>query len=90
MGAFLVSYPHDRIRSLLIIFVFVRVAYIPAALLIGLWFLSQLVSLGEVAHVPQPAGGVAYAAHVGGFIFGFIVTRLFVDPQRRALVSGEA
>ena len=90
MGAFLVTYPHDRIRSLLIIFVFVRVAYIPAALLIGLWFLSQLVSLGEVAQVPQPAGGVAYAAHVGGFIFGFIVTRLFVDPQRPALVSGEA
>src|SRR4029077_3648197 len=67
MGAFLVTYPRDRIRSLLVIFVFVRVQYIPAALLIGVWFLMQFLSLGAVAQ--QPAGGVAYAAHVGGFIF---------------------
>ncbi|PYP65396.1 MAG: hypothetical protein DMD36_19475, partial [Gemmatimonadetes bacterium] len=68
MGAFRVTYPRDRIRSLLVIFVFVRVTYIPAALLIGVWVLTQFVSLGAVAQ--QPAGGVAYAAHVGGFIFG--------------------
>src|SRR5271169_4041585 len=41
MGAFLVTYPRDRIRSLLVIFVFLRVTYIPAALLIGVWFLLQ-------------------------------------------------
>jgi len=75
MGAFLVTYPRDRIRSLLVIFVFVRTAYIPAALLIGVWFLMQFVSLGAVAQ--QPAGGVAYAAHVGGFIFGAVTARLF-------------
>jgi len=75
MGAFLVSYPRDTIRSLLVIFVFVRVAYVPAALLIGVWFLSQLLNLGPVAS--EPAGGVAYAAHVGGFIFGAVATRLF-------------
>ena len=76
MGAFLVTYPRDRIRSLLVIFVFVRVQYIPAALLIGVWFLIQLVTLGAVAP-QQPAGGVAYAAHVGGFIFGAVSARLF-------------
>jgi membrane associated rhomboid family serine protease len=75
MGAFLVTYPHDRIRSLLIIFIFVRVTYIPAALLVGVWFLTQLVDLGTVA--PEPSGGVAYAAHVGGFIFGAVTARLF-------------
>src|SRR5262249_9552157 len=68
MGAFLVTYPHDTIRSLLVIFVYVRVAYIPAALLIGVWALTQFLSLGAVAQ--EPAGGVAYMAHVGGFIFG--------------------
>ena len=57
MGALLVTYPRDRIRSLLVIFVFVRVTYIPAALLIGVWVLTQFVSLGAVAQ--QPAGGVA-------------------------------
>jgi membrane associated rhomboid family serine protease len=77
MGAFLVTYPRDRIRSLLVIFVFVDGAYIPAALLIGVWFLIQAVSLGAVAQHPEPTGGVAYAAHVGGFIYGAVSARLF-------------
>jgi len=83
MGAFLVTYPRDRIRSLLIIVVFVNVAYLPAALLIGVWFLIQALSLGAIAHQPAPSGGVAYAAHVGGFIFGAVTARLF--EGRRAL-----
>jgi membrane associated rhomboid family serine protease len=75
MGAFLVTYPHDSIRSLLIIFVYVRVTYIPAALLIGVWALTQFLSLGAVTQ--EPGGGVAYMAHVGGFIFGAVTARLF-------------
>jgi membrane associated rhomboid family serine protease len=80
MGAFLVTYPSDQIRSLLVIFVFVRVAYIPAALLIGVWGLTQFLSLGAVAQQPT-GGGVAYAAHVGGFIFGAVTARLFAPQQ---------
>jgi len=75
MGAFLVTYPRDKIRSLLVILVFVSVAYIPAALLIGVWFLIQFLSLGSITD--HSAGGVAYAAHVGGFIFGAVAARLF-------------
>jgi membrane associated rhomboid family serine protease len=80
MGAFLVTYPRDRIRSLLVIFVFVRLTYIPAALLIGVWALTQFLSLGAIAQ--EPTGGVAYAAHVGGFIFGAVTARLFESPRR--------
>jgi membrane associated rhomboid family serine protease len=80
MGAFLVTYPRDQIRSLLVIFVFVSVTYIPAVLLIGVWFLIQFFSLGAVTE--QPAGGVAYAAHVGGFIFGAVTARLFEGRPR--------
>jgi len=80
MGAFLVTYPRDRIRSLLVIFVFVRVTYIPAALLIGVWALLQFVNLGAVTQ--ESGGGVAYAAHVGGFIFGAVVARLFEGRPR--------
>jgi len=76
MGAFLVTFPQDRIRSLLVIFVFVRIAYIPAVLLIGVWALIQFLSLGAISQQPS-GGGVAYAAHVGGFIFGAVVARLF-------------
>ena len=80
MGAFLVLYPRDRIRSLLVILIFVRVTFIPAALLIGVWFLIQLFNAGSVATVQT--GGVAYLAHVGGFIFGAVFGRLLVDPAR--------
>ncbi len=80
MGAFLVTYPRDRIRTILLIFVFVRITSIPAALLIGFWFLTQLFNAGAVAQVQT--GGVAYLAHIGGFIFGAATARIFEDPRR--------
>ena len=82
MGAFLVTYPHDKIRSVLIIFVFIRITLIPAALLIGVWLLIQLFNVGSVAAVQT--GGVAYVAHVAGAVFGAITARLFERPQRLA------
>ena len=82
MGAFLVTYPRDRMRSLLIIFFFVRVTFIPAALLIGVWFVIQLFNAGAVAQVQT--GGVAYLAHIGGFIFGAVTARLFESSSRIA------
>ena len=83
MGAFLITYPRDRMRSLLVIFIFVRVTQIPAALLIVVWFLIQLINAGAVANNVQ-TGGVAYLAHVGGFIFGAASARLF---ERRRPVA---
>ena len=82
MGAFLVTYPRDRIKSVLIIFIFVRVTFIPAALLIGVWFLTQLLNLGSVA--TTQTGGVAYVAHVGGMLFGALSARAFENPGRLA------
>jgi membrane associated rhomboid family serine protease len=82
MGAFLVTYPRDRIRTVLFIGWFVDVTFIPAAVLIGFWFLTQLFSLGVVADVQS--GGVAYLAHIGGVIFGALTARLFEDPRRLA------
>lgn len=82
MGAFIVTYPRDQIKSVLFIFVFARITFIPAALLIGFWFLIQLVNAGSVAHVQT--GGVAYLAHVGGFIFGAATARLFESRRQIA------
>jgi len=84
MGAFLVTYPRDRIRSLLIIVIFVSVTRIPAALLIGLWFIIQLFHVGSVA--TAQTGGVAYVAHVAGVIFGAVTAHLFQDPRRLSLI----
>ena len=83
MGAFLITYPRDKIRTLLILGWFIDVTVIPAVVLIGLWFLIQLFSqVGSVASTQS--GGVAYMAHVGGFIFGAVVARFFEDPRRIA------
>jgi membrane associated rhomboid family serine protease len=79
MGAFIVLFPRDRIRSLVWILIFIRITYIPAALLIGIWFLIQLWDLGAVAEVQS--GGVAYLAHVGGFLFGVITARLWTPAR---------
>jgi membrane associated rhomboid family serine protease len=76
MGGFIVTYPRDRIKAVLFIFVFVRITLIPAALLIGFWFLTQLVNAGAAVAQVQ-TGGVAYLAHVGGFVFG-VGERTFV------------
>ena len=85
MGAFLVTYPRDQIRTLLFLFIFARIRYIPAALLIGLWFVIQLFHAGAVTHAQT--GGVAYLAHVGGFIFGAVTARWFEDKRRMAYPS---
>lgn len=79
MGAFIVRFPRDRIRTLLFFLIFFRVTYIPAALLIGFWFLIQVFNAGSVAEVRT--GGVAYLAHIAGFLFGVILGRLLVKPQ---------
>ena len=82
MGAFLITYPRDQIRTLILFGWFTRITLIPAALLIGLWFVTQLFSeVGAIADV-QSGGGVAYAAHVGGFIFGAVVGKIFERRQR--------
>jgi membrane associated rhomboid family serine protease len=83
MGAFLVTYPRDQIRTVLLLGWFARVTFMPAVLLIGLWLLTQFVSLGTVTE--DQSGGVAYMAHIGGAIFGAATARLFERPR-----SGEA
>src|SRR5579859_5361266 len=73
MGAFLVTYPRDRIRTVVFFLIFVRITFIPAALLIGFWFLMQVLNVGAIAQVRT--GGVAYLAHIGGFLFGAVTGR---------------
>ena len=84
MGAFLITYPRDRIRTLLLLGFFINVTLVPAALLVGIWFLLQLFSeLGALATVQS--GGVAYMAHIGGFVFGMLASRIFENRRRRRM-----
>jgi membrane associated rhomboid family serine protease len=80
MGAFLITYPRDRIKTVIFFIIFVRITFIPAALLIGFWFLMQVLNFGTVARVHT--GGVAYLAHIGGFLFGVATARFLIRPGR--------
>jgi membrane associated rhomboid family serine protease len=77
LGAYLLLYPHARVRCLLILFILITFVYVPAWLILGLWFISQFFIPGE---------GVAWMAHVGGFVAGFALVFVFVrrrPPPRR-------
>jgi membrane associated rhomboid family serine protease len=79
LGAFVVLYPHARIRTLVLVF-FVR---IPAWAYLGGWFLYQLHAAHESLLTASAAGsGVAFFAHVGGFVFGWVVTRALLDARQ--------
>ncbi len=82
MGAFMVTYPRDKIRTIFLLGWIVDVTFIPAAFLIGLWFLIQLFNIGVVANAQT--GGVAYIAHIAGILFGAATARLFEEPRRLA------
>lgn len=77
MGAYLIMFPGAQVRTLIFIVFFVTITYLPAILVIGLWFLIQLfngiTSLGPSA---QQGGGVAFFAHIGGLIVGAILALL--------------
>jgi membrane associated rhomboid family serine protease len=82
MGALLITFPRDRIRTVFLFGWFLQMAFVPAVLLVGLWFLLQIFSqVGSVAGTQ--GGGVAYMAHIGGFVFGMAMARLFESRHRR-------
>ncbi len=85
LGIFLITYPRDQIRTVVFFGWFARVTFLPAILMVGIWFLTQLFSeVGALAQV-DTGGGVAYMAHVGGFVFGMLLGRLFESRRRRRL-----
>ncbi|MEJ2485907.1 MAG: rhomboid family intramembrane serine protease [Anaerolineales bacterium] len=76
MGAYVVLYPRARVVTL-VFFFFITTINIPAILYLGIWFITQffsgIASLGQMA-----VGGVAWWAHIGGFVFGLLLVRRFI------------
>jgi membrane associated rhomboid family serine protease len=81
LGAYLVLFPRAKVLVLLPLLVIFYTVRVPAVVVLGLWFAGQLVS--SLAVSSGPAGGVAFAAHVGGFAAGVAMIRLFVRDRRR-------
>jgi membrane associated rhomboid family serine protease len=77
MGAYVVLYPRVRVHMLVFLFIFITRIVVPAYLMLGYWFLLQLLG-GSMA---TEQGGVAFYAHVGGFIAGALLISAFKDPE---------
>ena len=92
MGAYARLYPRAPVHLLLVFFVFVQRTVVPAFLMLGYWFLLQI--LGGIPALAAEAGGVAFWAHVGGFVAGVVLVSVFTKPERveahRALVARRA
>ena len=78
LGAYLVLFPHARVVSLVPIFFFFWFVDIPAIFYLGFWFISQLFSGIMSLPTAGAVGGVAWWAHIGGFIYGVFIHKLFV------------
>ena len=88
LGAYLILYPHARVMTLIPIFFFITLRELPAIIILGFWFVLQLFSGVGSLGVPaaQEAGGVAYFAHIGGFVAGMLLITVlggFRRPRRR-------
>jgi membrane associated rhomboid family serine protease len=84
LGGYILLYPRARILSLIFIVFFVTLVELPALLVLGIWFLEQIFF--SVAGLATPTGGgsgVATFAHIGGFVFGLALIRLFILGRRR-------
>ncbi len=82
LGAYLVLFPHARVHTLIFFGFFVRAVRLPALIVIGLWivlqFLNGILSKGAIG-----SGGIAWFAHIGGFMFGVLMVWSFFRPKRR-------
>lgn len=77
LGAYLVTFPRARVLTLLPIFIFWQIIELPAMLVLGFWFLMQLLSgTATIALSSQTSGGVAWWAHIGGFLAGIFLMKV--------------
>ena len=86
LGAFFMLYPRARVFTLIIVVIFPWFVNIPALVYLGVWFVLQLFSGISALNLPSAAsaGGVAWWAHIGGFLLGIILYRFFIPPVHPA------
>ncbi|MGH7892620.1 MAG: rhomboid family intramembrane serine protease, partial [Thermodesulfobacteriota bacterium] len=83
--AYMTFYPRSKILTLVPIFFFIQFIHIPAAVFIFVWFLIQFLSGLGTLNVPKETGGIAFWAHIGGFVAGLMLARFF---DRRPYTRG--
>jgi len=88
LGAYALAFPAARVSTLLPLGVFFTVVELPALIVLGFWFVIQFLSGLEATTMTRGGGGVAWWAHVGGFVVGMVLLFVFQkpEPKRRAYV----
>ena len=89
LGAYLILFPRARVTTLIPVFVFIMIRELPAVLILGFWFVLQLFSgVGSLGlRDAQDMGGVAYFAHIGGFVAGMILIVLMGGMRKRRVAT---
>ena len=82
LGAYILLYPRARVHTLVFFGFFVDIVKIPALIVIGFWAIIQVIN-GVLSSGLLPQGGVAWFAHVGGFLTGLITIKLWLPKRRR-------
>lgn len=85
LGAYLLSFPRAQVFVGIFLLFFLKVVALPAVLVLGFWFIMQLFNGIAVIGASSEAitGGVAWWAHIGGFVVGLVLTPLLRQPRRR-------
>jgi rhomboid family protein len=90
LGGYLVLYPHVRVHTLVTLGFFITTVALPAYVILGYWFVLQLL-MGTIGALAEAQGGVAFWAHVGGFVTGLVLVKAFANralmEERRASVE---
>lgn len=90
LGAYYVSHPHSKVKSLFPIFFFITIVEIPAGIYIIYWFVLQLFSgVASLGQISQQTGGVAFWAHIGGFIAGVVLAKTLHGKSEDGVIEGE-
>jgi membrane associated rhomboid family serine protease len=85
LGGYLLEYPNARIRSIIFFGYFIRFVHVPAVVVLGFWFVIQFFSGFLSVAASAAAGGVAYFAHIGGFVAGVILIKLFTAGRPKQM-----
>jgi membrane associated rhomboid family serine protease len=83
LAGYLVLFPRARVVTLIFIVFFFTIVELPAILFLGIWFIQQVLFGYFDLNTGGASGGVAYFAHIGGFVFGLIAVKLFADERKR-------
>ena len=86
LGAYLFLFPKARVKTLLILFIFIKIISIPAILLLVLWIAMQILS-AYIEYGSKTGGGIAWFAHIGGFAAGFVLIILMKKRKKRPYLN---